>query len=430
MNSLDNIKVVSNRMDARVKQVALILLAILVTDCSLCAQRLPWRRAERVATNTTNPPARNFELPPTATGPFRPDSLQTSGSQAKSEFQQVLSSSQPGENSKQLGEEFEAAKIIARVGDEVVLAGDLLGQVNQFLHKRMQDIPEEQRSMLTPEILNKQRWMLMKQILPQAIDGKLIYLDFLRTIPKEKVPEIQDSLYKAFDEQQLPNVIERANVQTAADLDTLLRSFGSSLAQQRRSFAEQLAAAQWKQRSAGFKQEVTHDDMLTYYREHLDDYKIKAKSKWEQLSAMDSETFARKTSRQLVAKMGNEILRGASFAAVAKRSSQGPTSAEGGAFDWTSKGSLRSAVLDEAIFTLPVGKLSEILEDDDGCHIVRVVERREDGFISFSEAQQEIRDKIREERSEAALKDYVSKLRDEFPVWTVFDEDEAVAGNQ
>ena len=36
---------------------------------------------------------------------------------------------------------FEAAKIIAWVGDQVILAGDLLGQVNQFIHKNLETLP-------------------------------------------------------------------------------------------------------------------------------------------------------------------------------------------------------------------------------------------------------------------------------------------------
>ena len=121
--------------------------------------------------------------------------------------------------------------------------------------------------------------------------------------------------------------------------------------------------------------------------------------------------------------MGNQVWRGASFAAVAKRRSQGPTASEGGSYDWTSKGSLRSDVLDEAIFTLPAGSLSKILTDNEGCHIVRVIERQDEAYIPFAEAQGAIRKKIREERSEAALKEYIDKLRNEFPVWTIFDDD-------
>ncbi len=363
---------------------------------------------QQVSARPANTP---FALPPGASGPYDVNSLSTG---------RHVTVSRPGE-------ELQAAKIIARVGDEVILAGDLLGQVNQFLHNRIEQIPEAQRSQLTDEMLEEQRWKLMEQLLPQMILGKLMYLDFLRTIPEENLPDIQDSLYKAFDEQQLPTLVERANVQTAADLDAMLRSFGSSLNQQRLSFAEQLAAAQWKQQNAKDDREISHDDLITYYRENIESYRIEAKTRWEQLSARNDETGSKEASYRTVALMGNEVFRGASFAAVAKRSSHGPTASDGGQYGWTTRNSLRSSVLDEAIFTLPVGRLSAILTDDDGCHIVRVIERQDESFVPFQESQEGIRTKIEEVRSELALKKYAEQLKSEFPVWTIFDDQTNVA---
>lgn len=323
---------------------------------------------------------------------------------------------------KSSARELEAAKIIARVGDEVILAGDLLGQVNQFLHNRLQEIPEEQRASITPEALEEQRWKLVEQLLPQSIQGKLMYLDFIRTIPKDRLPEIQDSLYQAFDQQQLPVLIERANVQTAADLDSLLRSFGSSLNQQRLTFSEQLAAAQWRQKHASDTREISHEDLVDYYRKHIEDYRITARAKWEQLTARNDTTGSEEASYRLVGKLGNEVYQGAAFAAVAKRSSHGPTASTGGQYDWTTKGSLRSSVLDEAVFSLPIGRLSQRIKDIDGYHIIRVIERQDESFVPFAEAQEGIREKIEKERSELALQKYTKQLRDEFPVWSIFEE--------
>ena len=407
-------------MDARVRHLACIApLALLLIGFALRAGAQP-ADGQRVA---------SIQLPPGATGPFRPGSLQ-SGSQQSG----ALAGQVPGGVPLYSAEEMEATKIIARVGDQVVLAGDLYAQVNQFLAARLKAIPAEHRNQITDELIRTRRWQLIKQVLPTVVDGKLIYLDFLRSIPAEKVPEIQDSLFKAFDEQQLPVLVERARadndkVKSAADVDAMLRGLGSSLEQQRRTFAEQLAAAQWKQQASRSTAEISHEDMLAYYREHIEDYRIQGKVRWEQLSALDSKTFSREASRNAVATMGNEVWRGASFAAVAKRSSHGPTASLGGNYDWTTRGSLRSEVLDEAIFVLPPGELSRILEDDDGCHIVRVIERQDESLIPFAEAQSGIRDKIRIERLNAAEDAYVEKLRSEFTVWTLFDDNPNYPGN-
>ena len=88
---------------------------------------------------------------------------------------------------------------------------------------------------------------------------------------------------------------------------------------------------------------------------------------------------------------------------------------------WTSKGSLVCEQLDQALFGLPPGRLSPIIEGANGFHIVRVIEREEAGVTPFLEAQVEIREKIRRRRTREQLQAYLDRLREEIPVWTIFD---------
>ncbi|MCR4415205.1 MAG: peptidyl-prolyl cis-trans isomerase [Thermoguttaceae bacterium] len=113
------------------------------------------------------------------------------------------------------------------------------------------------------------------------------------------------------------------------------------------------------------------------------------------------------------------------MATSAKERSDGPTAANGGLRDWTSRGSLTAEILDRAIFGLPVGEMSPILEEDKLMHIVRVVERQEAQRTPFAEAQAEIREKIRKQRETAAREAFLARLRQQIPVWTVFDEEQA-----
>ena len=120
--------------------------------------------------------------------------------------------------------------------------------------------------------------------------------------------------------------------------------------------------------------------------------------------------------------MGNQVLRGAELATVAKKFSQGATAAEGGYHDWTTKGSLVSDVLDDAIFTLPVNRLSLKLEDNTGFHIVRVSEREEARRIEFTEAQDAIREKLQEDDRKRQIREYIDKLHKDTYIWTIFDQ--------
>jgi parvulin-like peptidyl-prolyl isomerase len=123
--------------------------------------------------------------------------------------------------------------------------------------------------------------------------------------------------------------------------------------------------------------------------------------------------------------MGNDVLERKPFAEIARTRSEGPTASQGGGYDWTHRGSLASKVLDEAVFTLPVGQLSAILDDGAMLHIVRVTERIEAGRTPFIEAQVGIRDTLQQERRKKEMDEYLAKLKERTPVWTIFDDQPA-----
>src|SRR4029078_13201009 len=107
---------------------------------------------------------------------------------------------------------------------------------------------------------------------------------------------------------------------------------------------------------------------------------------------------------------------GRPFAEIAQTQSQGVTAYNGGAYDWTTQGSLAAKNIDENIFALPVGALSEIIKTDRGFHIVRVLERKAAGRKSFEETQAEITKNLKEDKRESQIKKYLDGLRQNTPV--------------
>jgi len=312
------------------------------------------------------------------------------------------------------------AQILAVVGDQTILAGDLLGQVNELLAPYADELPTE--------ALEQQRQRLLRQMLPRAIETKMVYLDFLRTVPPDKLSEIQKRVSEQYDKTELEKALENAQVKSPAELDAVMRRLGSSLEKQRRVYAEQLLAREMIRRNVKQDEEISHDEMLDFYRRHLDQYELPAKVRWEQLTARLDSFPSKAEAYRAVAEMGNEVLRGAPLPAVARRRSQGVTAEQGGYHDWTTQGSLKSQVLDQALFTLPEGRLSQILEDERGFHIVRVLERADARRVPFTETQAEIKEKLRKARLEQQVKQYLDRLRQTTHVWTAFDAEPAPAG--
>jgi len=351
------------------------------------------------------------------------------------------------------GELLEPAKIVGRVGDQVILAGDIEGTVNIILAVQLKDVPEEEKEKAAKQIENLQQ-QLFKQALKSEVNTKLGFIDFMRTVPPDKHAELQKRVKANFEKEfedirtkfanaetdeekaelvarnmlltRLAVLMQHHELDNLGQLDALLRTHGCSLEKQVRTYGEQKLQQMAVMRNIRQNVEITHEQMLDYYHEHLAEYAIPAKARWEQLSVRFDRFPNEAAAFAAISEMGNSVyLGGASFGAVAKKSSQDSNAEEGGMHDWTQKDSLASKPLDEAIFTVPTGKLSQIIRDDRGLHIVRVLERTDATHTSFVEAQVDIKDKIRMDRRNKDVQDYLDKVRANTTVWTIDDESPA-----
>jgi parvulin-like peptidyl-prolyl isomerase len=209
-----------------------------------------------------------------------------------------------------------------------------------------------------------------------------------------------------------------------------LRSFGSSLDKQFAMFSEHHLGQRAVIDKIAKQAEVTHAEMLEYYRENAAKFAVPAKARFELLSIYFSRSEGRTeaekkaTAKGQINGMGNSVFLGRPFAEVAKQFSHEANAAAGGQYDWISKGSLASDVIDAAVFSLPLNRLSAVLTDERGHHIVRVLERSEARQIPFEEAQKEIKEKIQKERRDAKIKEVLEGLKKATPISTLYDEEE------
>lgn len=324
-------------------------------------------------------------------------------------FEEVAPGQQPA------GTSFDNTKVIARVGPEVVLQGDLLTPTALAWLEKVS-------GGLTPEQIAELKLQICKQVISQHVESLLVFVDACRTIPEDRLPEIEKKVNEAFDQQQLPRMVKDAGLSSATEFDQLLRSRGQSLDRIRKMFFERALAQQWVQQKVMSEGEIPHAEMIAWYQNHLAEYDFPARARFEQITVKFGAARPRQQAWNTLAAVGNQVFEGRPFAEAAKAHSEGPTAATGGAYDWTTRGSLVSKVVDEAVFTLPVGQLSAILEDGQSLHIVRVTERVDAGRVPFVEAQVAIREKLRDERRSKLMDEYLATVRERTPVWTIFDD--------
>jgi parvulin-like peptidyl-prolyl isomerase len=313
----------------------------------------------------------------------------------------------------------EGARIIAHVGSEVILESDVAGPINDFLTANKDRIP--------PEQVEATRQSLIKKQLKNLIQNKLVYLDAKQKIPPEGWTQVEKQLDKAFDEMELDRLMKQSNVKTRRELEWKLQKLGTSIDREKQAFGERELARQWIRMQIKRDDEVTPDQMVAYYRQHLGEFTTPARVKWEELMVRTEKYPSSDAAYAALARMGNQVvLGGAKLADVAKAASDGPTALNGGAWDWTAKDALVSKEIDSVLFDprLPVGQLSPIIKEPNGFHIVRVTSREARRVMPFLEAQVQIRekrDKIAKSRFEKRLQEYMANLESKTTISTVYD---------
>lgn len=396
------------------------------------------------------PPGQPFPSPPIAnppvnapTAPFIPGyDPSAASSNVNSEFARTL---------------FQPSQIVATVGNQYILYGDVEPTVNQMLAPALAKASQAEKAQIEAV-----RPRLTQQIVRQQVESKLLYLEFEREIEakagREKMVEIRAEMSKKMRdnfEKQLTGIREKMqnatpeetqelakrepivsrlalimkenNLETLADLDRVLRQNGSTLEKQQRAFLETYLGRHNVQEKIKIKTEVSHLEMLNYYRDHADDFSVKARARFEILTVKFANFPNRQAAEATIVQMGNDVIFGTPFAAVAKRGSQDINAAKGGIYDWTNEKSLASDQIDAAIFSQEIGKLSPIIEDPKGLHIVRVIERQPAGFIPFTDAQVKIKELINQQRRELAIKQVLEEMKAKTIVWTVYDDAANVA---
>jgi parvulin-like peptidyl-prolyl isomerase len=132
--------------------------------------------------------------------------------------------------------------------------------------------------------------------------------------------------------------------------------------------------------------------------------------RWEELMVRFNKYPNKEAAQNAIVEMGNQVFHGAPLADVAKKGSDGITAKDGGLRDWTSKGSLVSESLDRTLFGLPIGQLSQIIETEQGYHIIRVRDRKDTVRTPFVEAQVSIRNKLKDQKTKEQLQEFLAKI--------------------
>jgi peptidyl-prolyl cis-trans isomerase SurA len=313
----------------------------------------------------------------------------------------------------------EAGRAAARVGDEVITLHDLVLNVKEQLKRHPPG-----RDLTRPE-LN----MVAKSVLAGLIERTLIAQDAKRAL---KNPKQLDRLFEAADkfwhEEELPPMMRRYMAENEEQLKQKLLESGRSLETLHQSYRQEFLAQVYMEQKLTDRRKVDLPEMRKYYDQHLHDKEFdrSAEITWRELLVENSHHASPAEARSKADGLVARLAKGEDFARLARSESEGPSRVrEQGGLMQTSPGSYAVDSVNQALASLPLNRVSPVLEGPTSFHIILVESRREAGPASFEEVQDQIRRKIMVAQLTKAREAFIAKLRRNTPISTIFDGTES-----
>jgi peptidyl-prolyl cis-trans isomerase C len=183
--------------------------------------------------------------------------------------------------------------------------------------------------------------------------------------------------------------------------EQMLKAQGVTLEDWRRDLEEGLLMEKVVRQAVYTTVVVTESEVEDYYREHRDEFDRPAQVRARQIVVASKEEGQRALGR---------LRQGEPFVEVARQSSLSPDAEEGGDLGFFSRGEMPPE-FDAIVFTLPVGRLSNLVQSEYGFHLFLVEERREALRLPLSAVRDDIRDKLLAEKEERAYQQWLQNLR-------------------
>ena len=304
-------------------------------------------------------------------------------------------------------------EIVARVNNEIVTRSEY----NRSRDQLKQEIQQQDPANAERIFAEKQR-----DVLRDLIDQQLL-------LQKAKDLGItgDTELIKRLDEMR-----KQMNLETMEDLEKAAEAQGASYEDFKQTMRNQIITQRVIGQEVGSKLAMNKDDEKKFYEQHRAEMehpeqvrlseiliapKVPAKpaagpdAKPEPPS--DAETEAALAAAKVKAEdLLDQIHKGAKFEDLAKKYSDGPSAKDGGDLSYFKRGTMPKE-LDDKVFALKAGEVSEVIRTKQGYVILLAAEHEMAGIPTLKEAEPRIQDALYMQKLQPALRAYLTTLREQ-----------------
>jgi peptidyl-prolyl cis-trans isomerase SurA len=304
-------------------------------------------------------------------------------------------------------------EIIARVNNEIVTRTEYIRSRDQL----KQEIQQQDAANADHIFSEKQR-----DVLRDLIDQQLL-------LQKAKDLGItgDTELIKRLDEMR-----KQMNLETMEELEKAAEAQGASYEDFKQNLRNQIVTQRVIGQEVGSKLAMNKDEEKKFYEEHKAEMerpeqvrlseiliapktpaKPAAGAEGKPVPPTDEETEAALEAAKAKAQdLLDQIRKGAKFADLAKQYSDGPSAKDGGDLSDFKRGTL-SKDLEDKVFALKAGDVTDVIRTKQGYVILQAVEHQTAGIPTMKEVEPRIQDALYMQKLQPALRVFLTTLREE-----------------
>ena len=295
-------------------------------------------------------------------------------------------------------------EIVARVNSDIITRSEFQRSRDQLLNELKQKFGAEGDARFAENEKNVLRDLIDQDLLVQkgkdlGLNGDTEIIKRLDEIRKQMHLESMEEVEKAAQEQ------------------------GVSFEDFKQNLRNQIVTQEVIGREVGSKMQITQDEMKAYYDAHAKELERPEQVRMSEIMVSTQPKEGDKdkkeaTPEELTAAeqkahgLLDAIHKGTSFEEAAKKSSEGPTAAQGGDLGYFKRGMLAKE-LEDLTFGMKPGDVSDVIRTRQGYVILKVTEHTAAGIPPMKDLEPQIQDAIYMQKLQPALRAYLTKLRED-----------------
>lgn len=294
--------------------------------------------------------------------------------------------------------------IVVRINSSIISLSDLKRSQDQLAQELSRQDPNTSADANTPR---------QQDLLRDLIDAKLL---------SQKADEL--GLTADTDViKRLDDLRKQMHAESMEDLEKAAQAQGVSFEEFKQNMKESILTQKVIQSEVGQHISITQQEISEYYNQHKSEMQ---RPESVRLSEILISTQAPEAKPGVTAPSPDDLVaqgktkidaiyaqlqKGAKFDEVAKKSSNGPTAAQGGDLEYFKRGTL-SKQLEDQVFALKTGQFTEPIRTNQGWVILKVTEHQTEGIPPLKEVEPQIQERLYMTKLQPALREYLTKLRE------------------